>query len=51
MIVFTHNDRLADAVRWRAEPETVWEVVRRDHSHVELRRCAGGRMFASAARR
>lgn len=38
MIVFSHDDRLAEAVRRLSEPATVWEVFRRDHSRVALRR-------------
>ncbi|MGH4015686.1 MAG: hypothetical protein ACRDSL_17535 [Pseudonocardiaceae bacterium] len=40
VIVFSHDDRLADAVRRLPEPATIWEVFRRDHSRVELRRSA-----------
>lgn len=38
VIVFSHDDRLAEAVRRLPEPATIWEVSRRDHSRVELRR-------------
>lgn len=38
VVVFSHDDRLADAVRRLPEPATIWEVLRRDRSRVELRR-------------
>jgi ABC-type hemin transport system ATPase subunit len=40
VVVFTHDDRLADAVRRLTVPATVWEVCRRDQSRVALRPCA-----------
>jgi energy-coupling factor transporter ATP-binding protein EcfA2 len=38
VIVFTHDDRLPEALRRLQLPATVWEVVRRERSVVELRR-------------
>jgi recombinational DNA repair ATPase RecF len=38
VIVFTHDDRLPEALRRLQLPATVWEVVRRERSIVELRR-------------
>ncbi|RBY75813.1 hypothetical protein DQ238_18885 [Geodermatophilus sp. TF02-6] len=38
VVVFTHDDRLSDAVRRLQLPATIWEVVRRERSVVELRR-------------
>lgn len=38
VIVFTHDNRLADAVRRLRLPATIWEVVRREHSQVELKK-------------
>jgi predicted ATPase len=38
VIVFTHDDRLAEAVRRLQLPATVWEVVRRERSVVELKK-------------
>jgi recombinational DNA repair ATPase RecF len=38
VIVFTHDDRLAEAVRRLELPATVWEVVRREGSVVELKK-------------
>ena len=38
MIVFTHDDRLPEAVRRLQLPATVWEVARREHSIVELKK-------------
>jgi len=38
VIVFTHDTRLADAVRRLNLPATVWEVARRENSVVELRK-------------
>lgn len=38
VVVFTHDDRLAEAVRRLQLPATVWEVQRRERSVVELRR-------------
>ena len=38
VIVFTHDDRLADAVRRLELPATVWEVQRQERSVVEMRR-------------
>jgi hypothetical protein len=38
VVVFTHDDRLADAVRRLATPATIWEVVRGERSTVEMRR-------------
>jgi energy-coupling factor transporter ATP-binding protein EcfA2 len=38
VIVFTHDDRLAEAVRRLQIPATVWEVVRRENSAVELKK-------------
>ncbi|MBP2324422.1 recombinational DNA repair ATPase RecF [Kibdelosporangium banguiense] len=37
VIVFTHDDRLAEAVRRQKLPATIWEVVRGEQSRVELR--------------
>ncbi|MGI8846962.1 MAG: AAA family ATPase [Candidatus Dormibacteria bacterium] len=37
VIVLTHDDRLPDAVRRLEIPATILEVVRREHSSVELR--------------
>jgi hypothetical protein len=39
VIVFSHDDRLADAVRRLELPATIWEVQRREHSAVALRPC------------
>lgn len=39
VVVFTHDDRLAEAVRRLELPATVWEVQRGERSGVELRRC------------
>ena len=38
VVVFTHDDRLAEAVRHLQLPATVWEVVRRERSVIELRK-------------
>jgi len=38
VIVFTHDDRLPQALRRLQLPATVWEVVRREHSVVELKK-------------
>ncbi len=38
VVVFTHDDRLAEAIRRLDLPATVWEVQRRERSAVELRR-------------
>jgi recombinational DNA repair ATPase RecF len=38
VVVFTHDDRLAEAVRRLQLPATVWEVVRREGSVVELKK-------------
>lgn len=38
VVVFTHDDRLAEAVRRLELPATVWEVVRREGSLVELKK-------------
>ncbi|MDQ3885856.1 MAG: hypothetical protein M3308_02285 [Actinomycetota bacterium] len=38
VLVFSHDDRLADAVRRLPDPVTIWEVSRRERSRVELRR-------------
>lgn len=38
VIVFTHDDRLAAAVRRLQLPATVWEVVRREGSVIELKK-------------
>lgn len=38
VIVFTHDDRLPEAVRRLQLPATVWEVARREHSIVELKK-------------
>jgi energy-coupling factor transporter ATP-binding protein EcfA2 len=38
VIVFTHDDRLAEAVRRLQIPATMWEVVRRENSAVELKK-------------
>ena len=40
VVVFTHDDRLADAVRRLEIPATVWEVQRGERSTVELQRNA-----------
>ncbi|MDP5184398.1 AAA family ATPase [Blastococcus sp. BMG 814] len=39
VVVFTHDDRLPEAVRRLQLPATVWEVLRRERSLVELRKC------------
>src|SRR5260370_1191630 len=39
VIVFTHDNRLADAVRQLSIPATILEVTRRPHSAVDVRRC------------
>jgi energy-coupling factor transporter ATP-binding protein EcfA2 len=36
VIVFTHDDRFAEAVRRLQIPATVWEVTRRENSAIEL---------------
>jgi len=36
VIVFTHDDRLPEAIRRLQLPATIWEVVRREGSIVEL---------------
>lgn len=38
VVVFTHDDRLAEAVRRLQVPATVWQVVRRERSVVELQK-------------
>jgi AAA domain/AAA domain, putative AbiEii toxin, Type IV TA system len=38
VIVFTHDDRLPEAVRRLQLPATVWEVTRREQSVVELKK-------------
>ncbi len=38
LIVFTHDDRLAEAIRRLQLPATIWEVVRRENSAVELKK-------------
>lgn len=38
VIVFTHDDRLPEAIRRLQLPATVWEVVRRERSVVELKK-------------
>jgi AAA domain len=38
VIVFTHDDRLPEALRRLQLPVTVWEVVRRERSVVELKK-------------
>lgn len=38
VVVFTHDDRLSDAVRRLDLPATVWEVARGERSVVEMRR-------------
>ena len=38
VIVFTHDDRLAEAVRRLQIPATIWEVARRENSAVELKK-------------
>jgi predicted ATPase len=38
VIVFTHDDRLAEAVRRLQIPATMWEVIRRENSAIELRK-------------
>jgi AAA domain-containing protein len=38
VIVFTHDDRLPEAVRRLQLPATIWEVTRREQSVVELRK-------------
>ncbi|GAA4832815.1 ATP-binding protein [Actinomycetospora corticicola] len=40
VVVFSHDDRLAESVRRLQVPATVVEVVRRDRSRVELRTCS-----------
>lgn len=39
VLVFTHDDRLAEAVRRLELPATVWEVQRGEHSDVTMCRC------------
>jgi hypothetical protein len=39
VIVFTHDDRLPEAVRRLQLQATIWEVVRREGSVVEVRKC------------
>lgn len=36
VVVFSHDDRLADAVRRLPQPPTIWEVQRQEHSDVRL---------------
>jgi hypothetical protein len=38
VIVFTHDDRLPEALRRLQLPATVWEAVRRERSVVELKK-------------
>jgi predicted ATPase len=38
VIVFTHDDRLPEAIRRLQLAATIWEVTRREHSVVELRK-------------
>lgn len=38
VVVFTHDDRLAEAVRRLELPATIWEVARGERSVVEMRR-------------
>jgi len=38
VIVFTHDDRLAEAVRRLQIPATIWEVARRENSAIELKK-------------
>lgn len=38
VVVFSHDDRLADSVRRLARPATIWEVQRRERSAVEIHR-------------
>jgi len=38
VIVFTHDDRLAEAVRRLQIPATMWKVARRENSAVELKK-------------
>jgi len=38
VIVLTHDDRLTESVRRQQLPTTIWEVARRPHSVVELRK-------------
>jgi len=38
VVVFTHDDRLAEAVRRLQLPATIWEVARRENSAVELKK-------------
>ena len=38
VIVFTHDDRLAEAVRRLQIPATIWDVARRENSAVELKK-------------
>ena len=40
VVVFSHDDRLAESVRRLQVPATIVEVVRRDRSRVELRVCS-----------
>ncbi|HEX6344758.1 AAA family ATPase [Umezawaea sp.] len=39
VVVFTHDDRLTEAVRRLRLPATVWEVCREEGSAVRVRRC------------
>jgi recombinational DNA repair ATPase RecF len=38
VVVFTHDDRLAEAIRHLELPATIWEVVRREGSVIELKK-------------
>ncbi len=40
VVVFTHDDRLPEAVRRLQLPATIWQVVRREGSQVELQKVA-----------
>lgn len=38
VVVFSHDDRLPETLRRLQLPATIWEVVRRENSEIELRR-------------
>jgi energy-coupling factor transporter ATP-binding protein EcfA2 len=38
VVVFTHDDRLPAAIKQLQLPATIWEVTRREHSEVSLRK-------------
>ncbi|GAB3417998.1 AAA family ATPase [Flindersiella endophytica] len=38
VVVFSHDDRLPETLRRLQLPSTIWEVVRRENSEIELRR-------------